>query len=127
MGNDVMNDIQPFKICPMCATIWHTRDDFLGDQNLRLDGYQADFEILEYGLFYFTHLNSDCRSTMALPTLHFLDMYTGDRYSERKTGGEECPGLCLEKDQLDRCEAFCECAMVREVIQIIKEKQQAAA
>lgn len=58
---------------------------------------------------------------MVLQAKDFLDLYSGGKYSERRTGQEDCPGYCLEKDQLDRCEVICECAFVREVLQIIKE------
>jgi len=44
-----------FKICPMCSTEWETRDKFIDDQSLEIIGYQAYFENLEMGLFYFTH------------------------------------------------------------------------
>jgi hypothetical protein len=39
---------------------------------------------------------------------------------ERKTGTEECPGYCLHQDELQPCPARCECAYVREIIQIIR-------
>ena len=119
-----MSTSTPFKTCPMCGTIWAEREVFLSDQNLELNGYQADFEKLEYGLFYFTHQTPDCRSTMALQTVDFLDLYTGTRYSERRTGEAECPGYCLDRDQLNRCDALCECAFFREIIQLIRERQK---
>ncbi len=59
----------PFKICPNCSEVWQTRENFILDPKLKLNGYKADFE------------------------------------------------------KLDRCDAFCECAFVREIIQILKQKQ----
>lgn len=113
-----------FKICPMCATEWKTRDEFLGDKSLELNGYKADFEKLQWSLFYFTHKKEGCFSTMVIEAQDFLSLYSGTKYTERRTGEEDCPAFCLEQEQLERCEAFCECAFNREVIQIIKERQK---
>jgi len=111
---------KPFKQCPCCFETWPTRESFLSDNNLDLNGYKADFEKLEYGLFFFTHLQTNCNSTMALEVSDFIDLYQGPRYPKRRTAEAECPGYCLDRDQLDRCNAFCECAFVREIIQLLK-------
>ena len=111
-----------FKICPMCLTEWENRDQFLDDQSLEINGYGADFENLEWSLFYFTHKKEGCFSTMALEAKDFLDLYTGKEYTKRRAGEEECPRYCLDEKQLNRCEAFCECPFNREIIEIIKEK-----
>jgi hypothetical protein len=118
-----MAEKEIFKTCPMCSTVWETRDQFLDDQSLELIGYKADFEHLEWGLFYFTHRKKGCFSTIALQAKEFLSLYSGKKYTERRTGKEECPGYCLEEKQLNRCDALCECAFNREVIQIIKERK----
>lgn len=110
-----------FKICSMCSTEWNTREDFLSDKELELNGYTADFEKLEYGLFYFTHHGSGCGSTITIYAGEFLDLYAGIRYQEQRARKEGCPGYCLDEDQLKRCDQECECASVREVLQIIKE------
>lgn len=107
----------------MCSTVWKTRDEFLNDPSLEIFGYGADMDTLEQSLFYFTHRTDDCSTTLVIEAKHFLDLYAGMRYPERRTGEEECPGYCLEKGQLERCDAFCECAFNREVIDIIKKKQ----
>ena len=59
---------------------------------------------------------------MALKTSEFLSLYTGEKYPDSKMGGDECPRLCLDRNELDRCPAFCEYAFIREIIQIIKER-----
>ena len=118
-----MADKEIFKRCSMCSTEWNTRDDFIGDNLLEINGYKADFEKLEWSLFYFTHHKQDCFSTMAIEANEFLSLYSGKKYTERRTGKEECPGFCLDKEQLDRCDALCECAFNREVIQIMKDRQ----
>ena len=118
-----MANSETFKICPMCATEWKTLNDFVNDQSLEINGYRADFEKLEWGLFYFTHQKQECFSTMVIEANEFLSLYSGKEYTERRTGQEDCPGYCLDKEQLNRCDALCECAFNREVIQIIKERQ----
>ena len=114
-----------FKKCPLCSHRWETRNDFLNDKTLELNGYQADFESLEHGLFFFTHRVDGCHSTMGILSADFFDLYTGKKYAQRKTGSEECPGYCLKKNKLDRCDAACEYAFVREIIQIILAHQAA--
>lgn len=106
----------------MCATEWKTRDDFLDDKTLHINGYGADFEKLERGLFYFTHQQEGCFSTVVLEARDFMDLYSGKKYTERKTGLKDCPAYCLDEKQLDRCDAVCECAFYREVIHIIRER-----
>lgn len=113
-----------FKTCPNCKQIWVTQDGFLADKSVELNGYKADFENLEYGLFFFTHCKDGCFSTITIEVEDFMNLYGGPYYSESKAGSEECPGYCLDIDQLDRCEARCECAFVRHVIQIINANNE---
>ena len=119
-----MGSESAFKRCPGCFTLWDSRDDFLSDSSLELNGYKADFQKLEYGLFFFTHKVDNCFSTMASEVKDFFDMYTGDTYPERKTLSEECPRYCVDEKQLSRCDALCECAFVREILAIIVERQK---
>ena len=116
-----MDRVEPFKTCPSCKLIWRTRDNFLADDDLLLNGYQVDFLKLEDGLFMFTHHVKGCNSTMALKVSNFEDLFHGEIYPERRTGEEDCPGYCIKEGQFDRCEAKCECAYVREIIQMICE------
>jgi hypothetical protein len=108
-----------FKRCPRCDFEWKTRSSFIADPDIVIIGYQTRFRNLTDGLFYFNH---SCNGTMALKVDEFTDLYEGPVYEHRKTGGEDCPGHCLYKDNLDPCPAECECAYVREVIQVIKER-----
>ena len=119
-----MTNPSPFKKCPMCGQEWVTREQFLNDRDLRINGYTADFEELPYGLFYFTHEKIDCRSTLALYASDFFDLYTGRRYLDRRTGKDDCPGYCLDKNQLNRCDAICECAFVREIVHMINTRHE---
>lgn len=109
-----------FKKCPCCGHLWRTREVFLSDEKLKLNGYLADLKQLEEGLFLFTHLTRGCGSTMAVKAGTFKDLYTGPIYRERKTGSEDCPGHCLHTYDLAPCPAKCECAYVREVLQVIE-------
>lgn len=110
-----------FKICSCCGKQWADQGLFIKDKELNLIGYKADFEKLEYGLFFFNHKRPECESTITIEALNFMNLYNGPIFSERKFGTVECPGLCQKQDQLGRCDARCECAFVREIINIIKE------
>ncbi|GAB4485824.1 MAG: hypothetical protein OHK006_12580 [Thermodesulfovibrionales bacterium] len=115
-----------FKECGCCHTAWTDRSSFLADPEIVMVGYQVDFRDLTMGLFLFNH--RPCKSTLALRAGDFRDLYNGPVFVERKTGSESCPGHCLHHDNLKPCPAACECAFVREIIQIVKtwEKQAAA-
>jgi len=107
-----------FKKCPKCGFEWKGREDFLRDKNLTLIGYQANFDILKLGLLLFNH---NCGTTLSLHVEGFSDLYKGPIYTERKTGGPECLGYCLHRDELKLCPAKCECAWVRELVQMINK------
>ena len=109
-----------FKICPGCGKIWNTQDDFLSDPELKIIGYKADFEKLDYGMFFFNHLQEACRSTITIEVLGFKNLYTGPVYTAKRSGLPECLGYCLKEDQLERCKEHCECGYAREIIQTIK-------
>lgn len=108
-----------FKACPGCGFKWHSRDDFLNDNNISFVGYQVNFKNLRTGIFLFNH---SCKDTLALEVGAFEDLYDGPIYQERATGSDSCPGHCLREDILDPCPAKCECAFVREIIQILRNK-----
>ena len=107
-----------FKKCTCCELPWFTRDEFLHDANIELIGYQANFCQLELGYFLFNHLI--CESTIAIPAGSFQDMHNGPVFSQRLTGTEVCQGFCDDIEALEPCEAQCECAYVRNVMQIIR-------
>jgi len=123
-----MNSFQQtsFKICPMCQKNWISRDEFLNDPTLTFNGYQANFGVLEEGLFYFTHDTETCGSTMTIKAISFLSLYSGKRYKESKQFSNECPGYCSDKNILQRCPAHYQNAFVREVTQIIHDRSPKA-
>ena len=107
-----------FKTCPACGFEWPTREQFLEDPDLKLVGYQVAFKELTAGLFLFNH---SCRgATLATRAVDFKDLHQGPVFTERATGSEDCPGHCLHQDDLQPCPAACECAFIREILQIIK-------
>jgi hypothetical protein len=110
----------------MCAKHWDSQDTFLDDPTLVFNGYQANFGVVEQGLFYFTHETDDCGSTMALKAQAFLSLYTGKRYTENKQLSNECLHYCFDKSELRRCLAHCQYAFVREVTQIIMDRSEKA-
>ena len=112
-----MTDHVEFKACPMCGFSWQTRDEFLSDEHAQIIGYQACFERLKTGCLLFNHT---CEGTFALMVSDFSDLYEGPVFQARKTGTDECPGHCLQREELAPCPAMCECASVREIIQVIK-------
>lgn len=107
-----------FKRCPCCGYVWPARDEFLADPQLAVVGYQVNFDELLLGLFLFSHLA--CGSTIALPAGVFRGLYNGPVYASRATGTPDCPGYCLRQAELEPCPAQCECAYVREVLQIVR-------
>ncbi len=107
-----------FKQCKMCEETWRNYHDFLSDPYISLAGYQVNFEALEAGFFLFNH---SCHNTLAIPAEAFTHLYDGPIFKERATGSDKCPGYCLDKCQLQPCAAECECAYVREVLQIVKK------
>jgi hypothetical protein len=109
-----------FKECPMCSAVWKSRNEFIGDCSLVINGYQANFDYLEHGLFYFTHEVDGCFSTMALKAKDFYDLSTQKKFTERKTFTDECPGHCLDKNNLEKCYTECECAFVRDLLSTLQ-------
>ena len=107
-----------FKRCPKCYFEWSRRADFLGDPNLEPIGYQVNFSALKAGIFLFNH---DCKGTLAIAVGEFSDLYSGPIFKERADGSQECPGQCLHEDNLAPCPAHCECAYVREILQLIRK------
>jgi hypothetical protein len=67
-------------------------------------------------LLLFDHI---CHTSLAIPAEQFIDLYKGKMIEGRKTGSEQCPGYCLHEDELRSCPVECECAYVRDIIQII--------
>jgi hypothetical protein len=109
--------VAPFKQCNCCGASWQTRAEFLADPGVMLIGYQSHFEELATGLFLFNHA---CGTTFAVEVGAMRDLYTGPVFRDRVQGSEACLGLCNRRESLDICPLQCECAFVREIMQVIR-------
>ena len=115
-----------FKTCQMCGAEWRSMESFLADPHLYFNGYQANFDDLDEGIFFFTHDIEPCGSTMGLKVRTFDSLYSGIQHKENKRFSKECPLYCSEHNNLDRCSAHCKNAFVREISQIIKDRHTTA-
>jgi hypothetical protein len=107
-----------FKKCTSCGYLWQLREDFLDDPTTAVVGYQVNFDHLHLGLILFNHLK--CGTTLAIPADKFKDLYNGPIYNDRLTGTEQCNEHCLHEKDLEPCPEKCECAYVREILQIVR-------
>jgi hypothetical protein len=67
-----------FKRCSLCGQEWMTRDEFLADKTLKLNGYQGSLRRLKLGemakgLLLFTHHSANCGTTLAIEAKRFKD------------------------------------------------------
>ncbi|MBN2713501.1 MAG: hypothetical protein JXR97_13860 [Planctomycetes bacterium] len=114
-----MDDI--FRECT-CGKVWTTRDEFLSDPDISIIGYQARLESITEGIFLFNHLPEDgsCSSTIAFYVADFEDL-SRNVYETSSYGSSECEGHCLRMEDLERCNAHCSNAYIREIAVRIKE------
>ena len=117
-----MKTTSDFFKCMNCGTSWKKRIDFLCDDSTKITAYEADFKNLDQGTFVFYH--STCGVIFSLQASKFRDLYDGHVYTERKTDTENCPDYCKNPDELKPCQEECECAYVREIIQVISDWAQ---
>ena len=110
----------PFKICPNCKVVWETIDEFLSDPKTGLAGYQVDSEDLEGGLFFFTHQQKGCFTTLAIPVTDLLSL--NDHPLLEKRDEQLCSGseFCQHQNDLSPRPKKCECVWVRDILQTIK-------
>ncbi len=65
-----------FKRCSFCGKQWQTREEFLADHDLHLEGYQWDSLQVTNGLpaegmLVFTHTNMQCGTSLAVAARNF--------------------------------------------------------
>ncbi len=111
-----------FKACPMCDTNWESMEEFFADQTLSFNGYQANFGMLDEGIFFFTHDTQTCGSTMGIKVRSFVSLFSGKKYSGSKALSKDCPRYCLDQSNLGPCEAHCENTFAREIAHIIQNR-----
>ena len=115
---------EPFKTCTFCGHIWPVRAAFLADPKVVAVGYQAYLPDPILGLFLFNHMV--CETTLALQAETFSDLYDGPIYKGQLNGTKGCMGHCDHQEDLEACPGQCECAWVREVLQVVKGWQKQA-
>ncbi len=91
---------------------------FIQDPTIELVGYMPTFDELVDGLFLFNH---GCGTTLACRVALFEHLYDGPVYRVKKIGDPECPRHCQDQADLSSCPVKCNCAYVRETLQIIKQ------
>ncbi len=60
-----------FKKCPMCDNIWSSKEEFLGDKNITLVGYQKYMGSYGGGYLLFKHKTKFCGTTIAIKASSF--------------------------------------------------------
>ncbi|MBM4147507.1 MAG: hypothetical protein FJ224_00475 [Lentisphaerae bacterium] len=123
-GRDAACDAAVFRTCQGCGFSWKTRRDFVLDPAIHIVGYQANFVNLDAGCFLFNHMTGRCGTTLALNVAAFSDLYAGPVFLERATRTAACAGHCLHSDNMEPCPARCECAYVREILQMIRRRSK---
>ncbi|MBI2438679.1 MAG: hypothetical protein HYV36_07705 [Lentisphaerae bacterium] len=111
----------PFRSCSACMRQWAGLSDFLADPAVILGGYQVNFDRLEAGFFLFHHITPDCGTTMTIPVGKFRGLYDGPVYKKRLQVTAECPGYCQKRSVFKLCPARCECAYVRQILDIVHQ------
>jgi hypothetical protein len=110
-------DYESFKNCTACRFEWMDRDSFLSDPDLKIIGYQVDFYGDRESLCLFNH---NCGTTLSIQESKLGDLYNGPKYKNILSNNEECPGHCLDVNNLNPCGLDCKFAYGRELVQIIK-------
>ena len=100
---------------------------FLSDPKLEFAGYQVNFADLEGGLFYFSHLDEHCGTTLAVYVKEFSNLSLRSFLNKQGKQPDGCPNLCVRRGSLSPCPMECECLWVREVMQIICDWKKRAA
>ena len=116
LTNQTVDRTAVCKQCTTCGFEWATREHFLEDPNIVTIGYQVNFHELEAGIFLFNH---SCGTTLGILAHDFRSLYDGPLFTKRATETEECPEFCLHQHDLRPCPVECECAYVREIMQLI--------
>ena len=67
---------QQFKRCSFCGTEWKSKEAFLADREVQLEGYQWDTAQVKEGMpaegiLVFTHARNDCGTSLAVASQMF--------------------------------------------------------
>lgn len=101
----------------MCQTVWDSHDSFLSDPQLKYNGYQPNFGVLDHDLFYFTHKANCCGSTLVVEIESFLPLFL-----EGKCCDQACSGVSAESNQQIQIDTKSRKAYVRELSDLLKDR-----
>lgn len=66
-----------FKECSLCHAVWKTKEDFLNDSELKLNGYQftsvRNTNSVNGGILLYTHHRDSCGTTLAIYVRQFKE------------------------------------------------------
>jgi len=93
----------------------------MASNDILIVGYQANSFDIEKGMLLFNHSDAKCGTTLAILVDNFLDLDTGHRYDQPKLGTAECEERCLNDLDIQRCNAKCRFAYVREIMQFFRQ------
>lgn len=112
-----------FKVCSACAHRWAQLEDWMQDENLYLNGYQASFDDVHEGLFLFTHTVEGCGTTLAIPAGKFRALYDGPAHPGSLAFTEKCNNHCVHEDDFESCNNECRMKWIRDILQILKNQR----
>ena len=116
-----MSKDETFKTCSSCGSVWSSMAALMEDESVVYAGYQVSFVEFELGYFLFNH---SCGTTFTVAAAAFQSMSASPLLAEERLLGTTCcPGYCLNKMSLEPCPSRCECAFVREIIQILGRRK----
>ncbi|GMW01693.1 MAG: hypothetical protein AMXMBFR84_28300 [Candidatus Hydrogenedentota bacterium] len=118
VDTDLIGDDKPQFICRGCNQVWLEREGLISDPAIALAGYQANFDNLESGRFVFTH---ECGASFSVCVKSFLTLCAEHVHTGYRLNGEACPGYCMHEHELDPCGAECECAYIRNVLDVVRK------
>lgn len=120
--NAIAERLEHFKSCAVCGKSWRDLREFLLDEQLRVEGYQACFIKPSAGLVMVTHCAESCGTTLAISAESLKELYDGPEHLERLTGTIPCHGYCLRQHLLEECDVHCDMAWVRTALQWLRRK-----
>lgn len=67
---------ESFKRCSFCGTEWGSREEFLADREIQLEGYQWQSAAVKQGMppdgiLVFTHTKAECGTSLAVESSMF--------------------------------------------------------
>lgn len=110
-----------FRVCPSCQYVWENRNDFLSDPDVKVVGYQVNYDDPDSGLVLFNHQVPMCGTTLMIEVLAFSDFYHGPICEDLLENTAQCPGYCRNMYSLERCAQECKCTFARDILQIIRD------